>query len=160
MMNWIRPMVVLGTLALGLVTITALASGFEKFELYEWTEINDDAAWGPRAGLETVALGRSFYLMGGRTPNPYVPPPEGPIPGDSEILGDVWRSDYRRATWELILETDDSDHWPARAHHEAVAKNGRIFVLGGQNFGLIPNPECDFDPACFPRVPLDVGVLQ
>jgi hypothetical protein len=144
-------MVVLGTIALTLVTSTALASRLENFEAYEWVEINDDAVWGPRAGLETVALGRSFYLMGGRTPNPYVPPPEGPIPGDSEILGDVWRSDDRGATWELILETDDSDHWAARAYHEAVVKSGRIFILGGQNFGLIPNPECDFNPACFPR---------
>jgi N-acetylneuraminic acid mutarotase len=37
-------------------------------------------------------------------------------------------------------------HWPARAYFQAVSKRGRMFVLGGQDFGLIPNP----DPTCTP----------
>lgn len=115
------------------------------FESYGWTEINDNAQWSPRAGLETVALGRDFYLLGGRTPNPYVPPPEGPIPGDSTIHGDVWKSSDRGATWELLLETDDFDHWPARAYHEVVTMGRQMYILGGQNFGSITNPSRFFN---------------
>ena len=133
------------------VGTAAAADRTNGFDAYDWTEINDDAAWTRRAGLETVVLDRDFYLMGGRTPNPWVAPPAGPIPGDSTIWGDVWKSSDRGESWEMLLATDDSSHWPARAYHEAVTKNGEIFILGGQNFGLIPNPACDFDPGCFPR---------
>jgi len=121
------------------------------FDSYGWTEINGDAPWARRAGLETVPLGGDFYLMGGRTPNPWVAPPDGPIPGDSTIWGDVWKSGDRGESWEMILATDDAGHWPARAYHEAVTKGGLMYILGGQNFGLIPNPACDFNPDCFPK---------
>lgn len=104
-----------------------------------WTAINSDAAWTRRAGLQVVELGGSFYLLGGRTSRPWTFPP---IPGDSDIWGDVWRSDDRGLTWERILETDDANHWPARAYFRAVAKDEQIFVLGGQNYLLEPNPDC------------------
>ncbi|MGB5759800.1 MAG: hypothetical protein WBM50_22995 [Acidimicrobiales bacterium] len=129
----------------------AAAAPRSRFDDYGWTEINGEAPWGPRAGLEAVSVRGDFYLLGGRTPNPWVAPPEGPIPGDSTIWGDVWKSSDRGESWERILETDDANHWPARAYHEVVVKRGRMYVLGGQNFGLAPNPACDFDPGCFPR---------
>ena len=138
---------VLSTLA-----ATAAATGPRNgFDSYQWTEVNNNAPWGPRAGLETVALGRDFYLIGGRTPNPWVPPPGGPIPGDSTIWGDVWKSSDLGASWERVLETAEAGQWPARAYHEAVTKGDLMYILGGQNFGLIPNPACDFDPSCFPK---------
>lgn len=136
------------TLASKIVIAGINAGGFTS---YDWEEINSDAPWGPRAGLETVALGRDFYLLGGRTPNEYVPPPVGPIPGDSTIYGDVWKSSDRGATWEEILETDDTDHWPARAYHEVVTKGSQMYILGGQNFEVIPNPACEYDEECFPK---------
>ena len=32
--------------------------------------------------------------------------------------------------------------WPARAYFQAVVKDGAIYVLGGQDFGLEENPFC------------------
>ena len=126
----------------------------ERLDSYEWTEVADNAPWAGRAGLEAAKLGRDFYILGGRTPNPWVAPPAGPIPGDSTIHGDVWKSRDGGQTWQQVLETDDENHWPARAYHEVVTKGRYMYVLGGQNFPLIDNPACRFDPNCFPtRVP-------
>lgn len=119
------------------------------FRSYEWTEINPDARWAPRAGLQVVHLRGAFLLMGGRTP---LPPSDPIIPGASEIWGDVWKSEDRGVSWFEILETDDEDHWPARAYFEAVTKGGRIYVLGGQNFKVVPN-ECPVGvPGCPPFI--------
>lgn len=143
--------VIVGSLLSVSAASAAAAGPHNGFDSFDWNEVNDDADWVRRARLETVALGRDFYLLGGRTPNPPVPPPGDPIPGDSTIWGDVWRSGDRGESWELILPTDDAGHWPARAYHEVVTKSGQMFLMGGQNFGLFPNPACDFDPDCFPK---------
>jgi hypothetical protein len=128
--------------------------GKPTFEDYGWTEINGWALSTPRAGLEAVVLDGDFYILGGRTPNPWTPPPLGPIPGDSTLWGDVWRSDDRGESWQMVLATDDDNHWPARAYHEVVVLNEMMYLIGGQNFPLIDNPACDFDPYCFPtKVP-------
>ena len=34
----------------------------------QWTEVNPNAEWAPRAGLQVVELRNTFFLMGGRTP--------------------------------------------------------------------------------------------
>jgi hypothetical protein len=131
----------------------ALAGKSDKnqdFDNYGWNLVTEPAPWTARAGLEAVLLDGDFYILGGRTPNEWVPPPAGPIPGDSTLWGDVWRSTDRGQTWDELLATDDASHWAARAYHEVVTKDGRMVLIGGQNFGLIPNPECDFNPACFP----------
>ncbi|MGH1493767.1 MAG: hypothetical protein ACRBK7_30955 [Acidimicrobiales bacterium] len=148
--NRLLIIVVLAALLAAVAGPAASADQRDRFDDYTWTEVNDEAPWGSRAGLEAVPLRGDFYILGGRTPNPWVAPPDGPIPGDSTIWGDVWRSRDRGQTWKRILETDDENHWPARAYHEVVTKGGRMFVLGGQNFGLEPNPACQFDPDCFP----------
>jgi len=115
------------------------------FSWYEWKLVNEEAEWTPRAGLQVIDLRNNFYLMGGRTPRP---PSFPPVPGDSEIWGDVWKSRDRGKTWEKILETDDDDHWPARAYFQAVRKGRSMYVLGGQNFKLEENncplgvPDC------------------
>ena len=127
------------------------SASVEDFERYVWDEVNPAASWAPRAGLEAVAVGKTFYVLGGRTPNPWVPPPYGPLPGDSTIHGDVWRSDDRGETWTQILATDDADHWPARAYHEVVQRGRRMFLLGGQNISVSNNPACEwFQPGCGP----------
>ncbi|MEZ5239948.1 MAG: hypothetical protein R2716_13700 [Microthrixaceae bacterium] len=124
--------------------------GDTRFDAYRWSRVADDAPWGRRAGVEAVNLNGSFFLVGGRTPNPYTPFPEGPIPGDSTIWGDVWRSDDSGRTWVEVLATEDSP-WPARSYHEVVVQGSRMVLLGGQNFLLEPNPACARDLICFPR---------
>ena len=104
-------------------------SGLRDFSSYEWTEINPDADWAPRAGLQVVNLWGKFYLMGGRTPNP---PTFPPVIGDSFIWGDVWKSSDQGRSWKQIVQTGDA--WPARAYFQAVTKGPFMYVLGGQNF--------------------------
>jgi hypothetical protein len=116
----------------------------------EWTLVNESAEWTRRAGLQVLEQRGCFYLLGGRTPRP---PSFPPIPGDSDIWGDVWRSDDRGESWMRILETDDDEHWPARAYFQAVKKGRAMYVLGGQNFEVIPNPDCTPpDPNCAPFI--------
>jgi hypothetical protein len=112
-------------------------------EEYQWAEVNDNAPWEARAGLEVVNLRGTFYLMGGRTP---LDPMVAPAPFASKIWGDVWKSRDRGRTWRRVLETDDSSHWPARAYFEAVKKGRYMYIIGGQNFNVIPNPKCTFAP--------------
>lgn len=116
---------------------------------FEWRETNPHAAWSPRAGLQVVELRNRLYLMGGRTP---VNPAVIPIPGASILWSDVWTSDDNGTSWEPLLETDAPEHWPPRAYFQAVTMKGAMYVLGGQDFNLIPNPACDFLP---PGVPCD-----
>lgn len=101
---------------------------------YVWAPVTLEAPWEPRAGLRVVELDDRLYLLGGRTPN------QSTTPGDSTIWGDVWVSDDDGRTWtELLAEAP----WPSRAYFQAVVADGMIYVIGGQDFGLQPNPFCD-----------------
>ena len=127
----------------------AKSNGSADLSSYQWLEINADASWEARAGLQVVELKNDFYLMGGRTPRlPQFPP----IPGDSVIYGDVWKSIDRGESWEKVLETDDQKHWPARAYFQAVRKDKYIYIVGGQNFKIEANECPDFVPNCPPFV--------
>jgi len=119
------------------------------FSRYDWQEINPGARWSPRAGLQAIQLKKRIYVMGGRTPRP---PSFPPIPGDSDIWGDVWASDDLGVSWQRILETDDSSHWPARAYFQAVKKGRRMYVIGGQNFKVEANDCPPSVPFCPPFV--------
>lgn len=111
----------------------------KSLEENSWTEINEAAPWAARSGLRAVSLGGEFYIMGGRTAaDPTALP--FPIPGASKIWGDVWRSSDRGATWEEILPDGTPNSWSPRAFFEAVTLGGRMYVIGGQDFNLIPNP--------------------
>ncbi len=125
--------------------------GNPKFDDHRWSRVADGAPWGGRAGAEAVYLDGSFYLVGGRTPNRPTAFPQGPIPGDSKIWGDVWRSDDGGKSWTELLRTDDASLWPARSYHEVVVHNSKMVLLGGQNFILKPNPACTQNIFCFPR---------
>jgi len=131
------------------LTAQAQSSGNADLSAYQWLEINADASWEARAGLQVVELNNDFYLMGGRTPRP---PQFPPIPGDSDIYGDVWKSIDQGESWDKILETDDQQHWPARAYFQAVRKDKYIYILGGQNFKIEANECPDFVPNCPPFV--------
>jgi len=87
--------------------------------------------------------------MGGKTQRP---PGFPPIPGDSDIWGDVWAGNDKGASWQQLLETDDAQHWPARAYFQAVTKGRYMYVLGGQNFKLEKNNCPPFVPVCPPFV--------
>lgn len=113
----------------------------KNFKSWEWNEINEDARWSPRAGLQVLNHNNNFYLIGGRTP---LDPAIIPVPGASTIWGDVWKSRNFGRTWKNILTTDDENHWPARAYFQAVSKGKYMYVLGGQNFNIIDNPGCEF----------------
>lgn len=113
----------------------------KNFKSWEWVEINDDASWDRRAGLQVLHHNNKFYLMGGRTP---IDPMVIPVPGASTIWGDVWKSGNYGKSWKRILETDDENHWPARAYFQAVSKGKYMYILGGQNFNIVDNPGCEF----------------
>ena len=144
---------VLALLLVGATVSTASAKQGAKSDRYSWSEITADAGWDAdpatangRAGLEAAQLGKDLFVIGGRTPNP---PSFPPIFGDSTIRGDVWRSSDFGATWERIVETGEA--FPARAYHEVVTKDGKMFLIGGQNFDIEINPFFDpFDPSSGP----------
>ena len=106
---------------------------------WSWEEVNNNANWSPRAGLQVLHHQNQFFLFGGRTPlNPATLPI--PIPGASIIWGDVWRSQNFGSSWDNILQTNDSSHWPARAYFQAVSKGDFMYIIGGQNFNIVQNP--------------------
>lgn len=67
-------------------TSVNLASPLQDFAAYQWTPVNEDASWSPRAGLQVVELKNRLYLMGGRTP---LDPAVSGVPGASLIWDDV-----------------------------------------------------------------------
>lgn len=103
---------------------------------YAWQRIAVGAPWGRRAGLRVLEFNDSLFLFGGRTPR------QSTLPGDSEIWSDVWRSDDLGATWIQIVAPEAVDHWPGRAYFQTVVHEGAMVVIGGQDFGLEPNPFC------------------
>ena len=116
---------------------TLMGASSQNVAAYEWTKVFDgqDAYWARRAGLQVVELRNTFYLMGGRTPL------DPNIPFASIIWADVWRSQDRGVSWELIAD----QQWPARAYFQAVSKGGHMYVLGGQDFGLFGSPSTFFN---------------
>ncbi len=136
-MKSVKARLPLALIMIGLLTATTLFIASPSFTAYEWTEMNDDAMWEPRAGLQVVGFNHQFYLMGGRTP---IDPAIIPVPGASDIWGDVWKSADQGKSWEKILDTENEGHWPARAYFKAVTKDKYMYVLGGQNFNIIDNP--------------------
>lgn len=77
-------------------------------------------------GLRVVELNGALYVIGGRTPR------NSAIPGDSDLWGDVWRSDDLGVTWSQTLASGDA--FAPRAYFQAIAHDGAMYVIGGQNF--------------------------
>ncbi|NNE36418.1 MAG: T9SS type A sorting domain-containing protein [Rhodothermales bacterium] len=137
------------------VVATTVAAGVQagwiRYESFTWNEVNEAAEWQPRAGLQAVELRGKLFVLGGRTP---ISPAINPVPGASTIWGDVWKSRDRGKSWKQILDTNDEDHWPARAYFQAVTKGPFMYVLGGQNFDIVDNPACpQFPTDCPPKIP-------
>ncbi|MEA3042270.1 MAG: hypothetical protein QOH47_108 [Sphingomonadales bacterium] len=86
-----------------------------------WT-LEAVAPWSARLAGEVVVLNNRLYLLGGL---------ERAIDGTAaDLRNDVWVSDDGR-TW---TELRRSAEWPARAYHNALAFNGRIWLFGGGNY--------------------------
>jgi hypothetical protein len=74
----------------------------QPWQRQQWTEVNPDAEWAARAGLQVVELHNTFFLMGGRTP---IDSAVLPVPGASVLWSDVWRSwNGRDWTWSQPVE--------------------------------------------------------
>lgn len=97
-----------------------------------WTLAADGAPWGGRAGLRVVALGadgaQQLFVIGGRTPK------DSPIPGASDLWGDVWRSDDTGVTWTNVLASGAA--FSPRAYFQALVHEDAMYVIGGQDFGF------------------------
>jgi N-acetylneuraminic acid mutarotase len=93
-----------------------------------WQLVTDNAEWSPRAGLQIVRLQNKLFVLGGRTPI------QSPIPGASQIWGDVWQSNLKGSTWKKILTCETPGHWAPRAYFKALTKGQYMYVIGGQNF--------------------------
>ena len=58
--------------------------------------------------------------------------------------------DFSSYQWQPTLTTAP---WAARAGLQALTHRGQMFVMGGQNFKLVPNPGCAFLPPSVPCTP-------
>lgn len=125
--------------------VPARSSG-PDLDRYRWTEVQPDAPWEARAGLQTVDLRGRFYLMGGRTPV------ASTVPGASVIHGDVWESRDRGVSWKRLVRTGAPGMWSPRAYFQALRQGPAMYVIGGQDTAVVPNPGCASLP---PGVPCD-----
>ncbi len=87
-----------------------------------WTQATEAAGWSPRLAAAAVAFNGRMWILGG-TEDYYF--------GDAKSLkNDVWSSADGK-TWRL--ETAAAP-WVARAYHQAVVLDGRLYVMGGGNY--------------------------
>lgn len=81
-----------------------------------WSLINPKASFSVRASPHGVDVNGVFILTGGRN-------------GTDTMHNDVWRSDDKGKTWQLVLK---SAPWEPRAYHFCVLLNHSLFLMGGQ----------------------------
>ncbi len=87
-----------------------------------WQQATAKAPWGPRLAAATVVFQGKMWILGG-TDDYYF--------GDEKsVKNDVWSSSDGQH-WTLV---NASAAWPARAYHQAVVLNDRIYVFGGGNY--------------------------
>jgi hypothetical protein len=100
----------------------------------EWHQATASAGWTPRLAAGAVVFDDRMWILGG-TENYFF--------GDRDSLrNDVW---YSSDGTNWTLATADAG-WAPRAYHQAVAHNGRIWVLGGGNY--LPENEFRNDVWC------------
>ena len=87
-----------------------------------WKQATAKAGWTPRLAGGLVDFNGKMWVLGG-TENYYF--------GDEKSLkNDVWSS-KDGVTWE---QATASAGWSPRSYHQAVAFNGKLWVLGGGNY--------------------------
>jgi hypothetical protein len=88
--------------------MSSQASSINYFDHFIWDEVNDGTgiSWEARAGLQAVRIGKTFYILGGRSPKMM------PLTfGDSNFYNDVWKSDDYGQSW--LKATDEPGTLPA-----------------------------------------------
>ncbi len=99
-----------------------------------WDEVTPQAEWTPRIAAGAVVFQDKMWILGG-TENYYF--------GDEHsVQNDVWCSEDGQ-NWELVTKHAG---WSARAYHQAVVKDGKIWVLGGGDY--LPNHHALNDVWC------------
>ncbi len=88
----------------------------------EWKLETGNAGWSPRCAAAIVEFDDKMWILGGTAQYYYG--------GDSALFNDVWFSEDG-INWHLAT---DQAPWSPRAFHQAVALNGRIYVMGGGNY--------------------------
>jgi hypothetical protein len=97
----------------------------------KWQQATPKAPWGPRLAAAAVVFKAKMWILGG-TDDYYF--------GDERSMkNDVWSSADGK-NWTLVTP---SAPWPARAYHQAVVLNDRIYLLGGGNY--VPKYEARSD---------------
>ena len=81
-----------------------------------WSVETGTAAWSARQAHQAVVHNGRLYVLGGGNL----------VSGSTFVKNDVWSS-VDGKNWSFEGDAD----WPARAQHQAVSHNGRIYVLGG-----------------------------
>ena len=83
-----------------------------------WMAVTVSAAWDARQSHQALVHNGRMYVLGG-----------GNVSSSPKFVrNDVWSS-VDGVNWSFEGNAD----WPARAQHQAVSHNGRIYVLGGDN---------------------------
>ena len=80
-----------------------------------------------RAGMQVCHIDGTLYFMGGDHDKPVF------LPNWEGRRNDVWKSDDKGATWELLGHAP----WCPRTGHQAIAHNGKIVMIGGH----VPGPK-------------------
>ena len=90
-----------------------------------WEQATPHAGWSPRLAAAVAVFQGKMWLLGG-TEDYY-------FGDDGSLKNDVWCSANGR-DWTRVTE---QAAWSARAYHQAVVLNDRMYVLGGGNY--VPN---------------------
>lgn len=88
----------------------------------QWEQATPNAGWSPRLAAAVVSYRGKMWLLGG-TEDYY-------FGDDASLKHDVWHSTNGR-DWTCATEHAG---WSPRAYHQAVALNGKLYVLGGGNY--------------------------
>lgn len=87
-----------------------------------WKQVSSAAGWSPRLAAGLVEHQGRLWMLGG-TENYYF--------GDTtSAKNDVWSS----ADGQTWTQATAQAAWSPRAYHQAVALNGKMYVLGGGNY--------------------------
>lgn len=87
-----------------------------------WEKATDRAGWSPRLAAGAVVFKDRMWVLGG-SENYY-------FGDDKSLKNDVWSSADGK-TWR---QETAAAPWPARAYHQAVVHDGKIYVFGGGNY--------------------------
>ena len=89
-----------------------------------WNQLTNNSIWIPRSHHSLTYLGGLMFLMGGATPNVFA----------ATEFNDVYSS-IDGTNWTQVLANAP---WAPRSHHNVVAHNGKLFIMGGSAIYTAP----------------------